>query len=132
MLVRLRANWFVNGRRIRRGNPPRVPVEVPDELRDRLPAGAEIVEDAKPELSPDAKPEDVPKSPTPTEAFKDGVGVEVSQPGPDNEMSLSEMQRAAKRVDPIQAAQNASAEADPVAAAKAVAAKTKPKPKSKK
>ena len=45
MLVILRANWFVEGHRIRRGSPPSQPVEVPDHLRDILPPGARIVED---------------------------------------------------------------------------------------
>lgn len=45
MWVILRANWFVGGRRIRRGNPPSTPVEVPDEYRDILPKGAVIVDE---------------------------------------------------------------------------------------
>lgn len=52
MWVILRANWFVGGRRIRRGNPPSTPVEVPDEYRDMLPRGAQVVvDDYKPPIS---------------------------------------------------------------------------------
>ncbi len=54
MKVILRANWFVEGRRIRRGAPPSQPVEVPDHLRSRLPKGAVIVEEGSSEPSPAA------------------------------------------------------------------------------
>ena len=45
MKVVLRANWFVGGAMIKRGEPPSVPVEVPDQYRDCLPTGAKIVAD---------------------------------------------------------------------------------------
>ncbi len=45
MQVILRANWFVEGRRIRCGVPPSRPVEVPDHLREKLPTGARVAED---------------------------------------------------------------------------------------
>ena len=47
MLVVLKANWFVDGYRIRRGNPPSQPVEVADHLRSKLPSSARIVEEGE-------------------------------------------------------------------------------------
>ena len=46
MLVVLKRNWFCpGGYRIKRGDPPKAPVEVPEQFRDRLPSDAVIVED---------------------------------------------------------------------------------------
>ena len=47
MLVVLKGNWFIEGRRIRRGNPPSQPVEVPDHLRSKLPSDARVVEEGE-------------------------------------------------------------------------------------
>ena len=47
MLVVLKANWFVEGRRIRCGVPPSQPVEVADRLRSRLPSSARVVEEGE-------------------------------------------------------------------------------------
>ena len=65
MKVILRANWFVEGRRIRRGNPPSQPVEVPDHLRDKLPTGARIVEEGE--------TVEAPKGPRQAETFTEMV-----------------------------------------------------------
>ena len=45
MRVVLVAPFFVDGTRYRRGNPPSQPVEMPDHLRDKLPATARVLAD---------------------------------------------------------------------------------------
>lgn len=46
--ARLKATWFCpGGYRIRRGEPPSTPVEVPDEMVPQLPKSAELVADSK-------------------------------------------------------------------------------------
>jgi len=41
--VILRADWFVEGRRYRKSVSRRVPTDIPNRLKDRLPSSAEIV-----------------------------------------------------------------------------------------
>lgn len=45
MLVRLKAHFFADGRLFRRGEPPHIPVEIPDHLLDQLPPGSVVVDD---------------------------------------------------------------------------------------
>ena len=64
MLVVLKTNWFVEGRRIRRGAPPSQPVEVADHLRNQLPSDARVVEEGE-----------VAATPTPSEVQKTFSGM---------------------------------------------------------
>ena len=64
MLVVLKTNWFVEGRRIRRGAPPSQPVEVADHLRNQLPSDARVVEE-----------DEVAAVPTPSEVQKTFSGM---------------------------------------------------------
>ena len=130
MMVKLKSTWFVGrgraGRRIRRGEPPSMPVYVPDELRDLLPTTAVIVEDtadrikaaaateeiygalpAKEVVSRDTAPEPTPP-PSADAAMKYEIGKETPTPGPSNPTTFSEMTKA-MGPDPIQAAREALA-----------------------
>lgn len=88
MKVILKANWFVEGRRIRRSLSARDPVEVPDELRDKLPKSAVIIEPDEPAPEPEAEPEPENASEVMKAAAKAGDGErEVSEPTTFSEMA---------------------------------------------
>lgn len=116
MWVVLKSNWFVGGRRIRRGTPPSKPVEIPDKLEGKLPSTAKKLsneEVAELGLAPgrgNEAPEPVAK-------------VEMPVPDADHPTTFTEMAKH-EPIDPIQAARDAAVRAE-------AAAKNKRKSKAK-
>lgn len=102
MKVRLRANFFANGRRYRRGEPPSVPVEIPSALKDKLPKAAVIM--SEDDAATEAEGDD------PTKVFKGAArSGPVADPAPDKPLALSELARARDVLDAGMAAHSAAA-----------------------
>lgn len=117
MLVILEGNWFVGGRRIRKG-PGQTPVEIPDELYDQLPKSAKVVE---PPAGLDAPELDFEEDESPEDP-------EDEDPATMATRILKETAHANDGV-PLE---DAKPEVDPVAAAASALAKPKPRGRPRK
>jgi hypothetical protein len=107
MWVKLKTNWFVDGHRIRRGEPPGTPVLIDDKYRDKLPSSAVVVDE--PEKAPEPPVEETPGD-VAQAAFKAAAPPDFTIPSMDHPTTLSEMAKA-EALDPAREAENAKAKA---------------------